>query len=423
MKTKKINTVQVSDNFYEENENSKKLLLKKDINNREIFIYKLIDVQFTGQDLFYPNCLAFSQKNNTIYEIINETIMSLKEDKSETKLVEVIKTSSQFEDDVFYFNYNSDNYFHFIYDTLPYLISFLEIKNNKPNIKLLMNYPNSQTNHMYNFVLEFLEILGVKSDIIIIDKNVKYKNVYISDSYTHNGMSNTPPREEIYEFYKKILKECQITKTEDKYIYISRRSWKHNNFSNIGTNYTLRRKLINEDELVDILEKNGFKECFTETMGTLEKLQLFVNARIVIGPIGGGLCNVVFCNENTNLISINSPEFLKINKRFNYSYRNVNYIPFNDTYHVDKENFKKFMRVRDKINGVVGEIVNIYDKDIEVIYSENKIAGWNSNSNFKKVKIIKSNCEILDNGLNSEWCMDLNKFERLLKEILLDDLL
>jgi hypothetical protein len=90
---------------------------------------------------------------------------------------------------------------------------------------------------------------------------------------------------------------------------------------------------------------------------------------------------------------------------------------------VDKENFKKFMRVRDKINGVVGEIVNIYDKDIEVIYSENKIAGWNSNSNFKKVKIIKSNCEILDNGLNSEWCMDLNKFERLLKEILLDDLL
>ena len=106
MKTKKINTLQVSDNFYEENKNSKKLLLNKDINNREIFIYKLIDVQFVGEDLFYPNCLAFSQKNNTIYEIINETIMSLKEDKSEMKLGDIIKTYLQFEDDVFYFNYN-----------------------------------------------------------------------------------------------------------------------------------------------------------------------------------------------------------------------------------------------------------------------------------------------------------------------------
>ena len=29
---------------------------------------------------------------------------------------------------LFFFIYNTDNYFHFLYDSLPYLISFFELK-------------------------------------------------------------------------------------------------------------------------------------------------------------------------------------------------------------------------------------------------------------------------------------------------------
>jgi hypothetical protein len=418
MKIKKINTLPSTDNFYNKNKNCKKIIFEKDENGREIFIYKILDVQFVGDDLFYPNCLALSQKDNTVYSIINETIMSLKKDKSILKIGDIIDTSLEFENDVFYFNYNSDNYFHFIYDTLPYLISFLEIKKYNHNLKLLMNYPNSQNNSMYNFVLEFLEIIGVKSDIIIIDRNVKYKNVFISDSYTYGKYPNRPPRKEIYELYRKILKNCNVVKTENKKIYISRRSWVHNDFSNIGTNYTLKRKLINEDELVNLLEKNGFEECFTEKMSTIEKLNLFVNSKIIVGPIGGGMCNVVFCNSGTDVISINSPEFLKVNKRFTHSYSNVNYIPFNNTKHFEVDFFKKYMRVRDKITGIIGEVVSNYENYVEIIYSDKKIAGWNNNSKFNKAKIMKYNCEILDNGLNSEWVMDLSKFETLIKNLI-----
>lgn len=104
---------------------------------------------------------------------------------------------------------------------------------------------------------------------------------------------------------------------------------------NIGTNYTTRRKLLNEDILVDYLESKGFVEVFTETMSTIEKLILFNNCDIVVGCIGGGLCNVLFVNENTKLICLVSPSFLDVNDRFRFSFERIPTTYFHDTYHVD----------------------------------------------------------------------------------------
>ena len=106
-----------------------------------------------------------------------------------------------------------------------------------------------------------------RSDIILVDNERQYESVYISTSYTHDIDSNLPPRKEIYDFYKDIVKithkKFGIMDTPKK-IYVSRRTWLHNNFSNIGTNYTTRRRLINEDELVEKLLTEGFTEVFTE---------------------------------------------------------------------------------------------------------------------------------------------------------------
>ena len=42
-----------------------------------------------------------------------------------------------------------------------------------------------------------------------------------------------------------------------KNIYISRRTWLNSDKSNIGTDYTSRRKMINENELVEQLKVGG----------------------------------------------------------------------------------------------------------------------------------------------------------------------
>ena len=278
-----------------------------------------------------------------------------------------------------------------------------------------MNYSVGKT-EFYKFVVEFLDILGIsKDDIIIADKNTLYKSVYVSSSYTHDNDSNIPPRKEIYELYKSIVEIIRSNNSINnlpKKIYVSRRTWVHNNLSNIGTNYTTRRKLEIEDELVDLLVSKGYTEVFTENLSTVEKVLMFYNADIVIGAIGGGLCNVLFSGENTKLISLISPTFLEVNSRFVYSFSNVDTIYFKDTHHVEIDDWKKYMRV--KCDELVGEVEDVYEDTLLVSYANEKVAGWNSEIKFDKKIINKSDCVKLDEGLNSSWTF---KIDDLIKHI------
>ena len=277
-------------------------LFPVDSNQREINVYELKNVIPTGESLFYPNIFFISNETNQIVNPIQETTMSLKGISKDIKFDEEKTTKNSESESLFYFIYNTDNYFHFVYDTLPYLISFMEMKKTKPNLKLLMNYPNPNKKEHYRFVSEFLDILGITdNDIKIIDENTEYSSILVSTSYTHDFDSNLPPRNEIYDLYCEIVKRVSKDTNQEnlpKKIYISRRSWVHGDFSNIGTNYTTKRKLVNEDSLVDFLIENGFTEVFTENMTTTEKILLFANVEEVVGAIGGGICNVLFSKKS-----------------------------------------------------------------------------------------------------------------------------
>lgn len=389
---------------------NKDLFLGKDDNNREIYIFDLNNVQFIN-DLYYPNVLAFSQKESKIYNPIREKIMSLKNlSNKSTYDGEIQKTKNIYENPVFYFIYNTDNYYHFIYDTLPYLISFQYLKQKYSNLKLLMNYPNHQKNNFYKFVDEFLEIVGIKNeDILIVNKETLYKKVYISSSYTHDIDSNLPPRQEIYSFYNSIvenIKQKHGNQELPSNIYISRRTWMHNDLSNIGTNYTTRRKLINENELVDILQKKGYTEIFTENLSTIEKVLLFNNAKNIIAPIGGGVCNALFCNNKVNINILVSPTFLDINNRFIYLFKDLNVNYNHQSEHIEKNEFKKYMRV--KYGNIIGEIEDINNNELLINYTDTNVAGWNNQNQYKTISINQKLCQKLDEGLNSEWILDLN---------------
>jgi hypothetical protein len=222
------------------------------------------------------------------------------------------------------------------------------------------------------------------------------------------------PRKEIYEFYKKISDKINSfygslykDKTYKK-IYVSRRTWLNSDHSNIGTNYTLRRKMINEDMLVENLKHNGFEEVFTENLTTIEKILLFRNASCIVGAIGGGMCNLLFANPLTRSITICSPTFLEVNKRFVYSLNTCKNILLDNNRHVSEEKYKKHMRVISN-NGIIGEIENIEDGQAILLYSDKKVSGWNSESTFEKIKIPLEELKPLDSGLNSEWECKINE--------------
>ena len=388
-----------------------KNIFPMDSNGRKIDLYKFNHCILTGINLYYPNVLL-KVKDQCILPLLERT-MSLQSGTIYEKNIMIFdfiqdSVTNEYTCPLFFFVYNTDNYFHFFYYTLPYLISYLEFKKEIPELKLLMQYPNEQKTTFYPFVLEFLEILNIqKEDIVLLNNKTNYKTIYLSTSYTHDIDSNLPPRNEIYSFYQHIVKnvkEKYNLKTPSK-IYVSRRTWLYADFSNIGTNYTTRRKLVNEDELVEKLISEGYEEVFTENLTTIEKILYFANATHVVGAIGGGISNVLFSPKTTKLKALVSPTFLDINTRFKYSLDCVDVTYNMNSEHVEKDEFKSYMRVKTKDETIFGEIEKIYDNKLLVSYTDGSNTGWNAQSKYKQIELNKEDVIKLDNGLNSPWKM------------------
>ena len=398
---------------------------EKDETERNIGYSKINNVILTGRNSYYPNVLLYS--NNILISPYDEKIMSLNKDSfydNNKYELEIDKDENEviIEEPVFFFIYNFDNYYHFLYDTLPYLYVYLELKKNNPQLKLLVNYPNKNKKDFYKFNNEFLEKIINLDDLIIHNKNNVYNTLYVSTSLTHGGYSNNPPRKEIYVIYdllKNNIHYENINKNlkKIKKVYISRRTWINNDNSNIGTDYTSRRKMVNEDELVNQLINYDFTEIFAENLNTDEKIYLFSNADIITGSIGGGMANLLFSNKNTKSIVIVTPFFLDINYRFKYSmeHTNINYIYDVHTYLEDNKIplycRVKIINIQSTYFEKYGEICE-YNKNNDkylINISNNDIAGFNNVIKFDNEWFLESEFILLDNGLNSPYVVDINK--------------
>jgi hypothetical protein len=389
----------------------------------------------TGRNNYYPNTLLYKLNDDILISPYDEKIMSLNKDsfyddnKFDLLLDINISNLKNISEPVFFFIYNFDNYYHFLYDTLPYLYLYLELKKNINNLKLLVNYPNKNMNNFYKFNTEFLSKIIDLNDLIIHDINNIYDIIYISSSLTHGGFSNNKPRKEIYDIYNIIKNNIDYDNINEKYkfikkIYISRRTWINKDVSNIGTNYTTRRKMINEDLVVEKLINNfEFTEIFCENLTTDEKIYIFSNADIICGSIGGGMANLLFSNSDTKSIIINTPYFLEINYRFKYSMENTKYIYFNDveTYYSNNNKISLYSRckiITTKHDNIyynkIGEITNIIDNNYYINLSNNDITGFNNLSEFDNVVFNVDDFILLDKGLNSPYIINIDNLLSLL---------
>jgi hypothetical protein len=271
----------------------------------------------------------------------------------------------------------------------------------------------------YKFNTEILDKIININDIVIHNNSNVYKNLYISSSLTHGGYSNNPPRKEINIIIDMLKNSINLQNINDKYknikyLYISRRTWINNDTSNIGTNYTTRRKMINEDALVDLLNKKIYVEIFAENLNIDEKIYLFKNAKNIIGSIGGGMANLIFSDKSVKSIILISPYFLDINYRFKYCLENSDFYYFNfiKIYKEDND-IPLYTRVKILENNKIGEIIKYDDKKYLINISDNDIAGFNNDNILNKKYYYKNEFILLDNGLNSPYVVDIEKFSKI----------
>jgi capsular polysaccharide biosynthesis protein len=384
--------------------------------------YSLLkNFRIVGRNSFNPNVLFYN--NLELISPYDEKIMSLNKDSFyDNNNYEITKNKIIINEPVFFLIYNFDNYYHFLYDTIPILYTYLYLKKKINNLKLLVNYPNKYKKEFYKFNLELLENIINCKDMIIHNDNNIYSEIFISNSLTHGGYSNNKPRKEIFEIFDLI--KSRTIKTDYKtpeYIYISRRTWINKDKSNIGTDYTTRRKMINEDLLVEKLEKLGFKEIYAENLTINEKINYFRNAKIIVGSIGGGMANLLFSTKNTKTIVIITPYFLDINYRFIYSLDTTDLIFFNDVKTHSENNLiplycrVKIINEKSKYHNKIGEIIEYKNDKYNINLSNNDIVGFNNNHKYENFEFYDYEFELLDKGLNSPYIIDI---DNLVKKII-----
>jgi hypothetical protein len=386
---------------------------------RDTFLVELNNVVLTGRNIHYPNCLLYT--NTILINPYDEQVMSLKKESfyEQNRWDGDFKTESVSieETPVLFFHYNVDNYYHFLYDTLPYLFYYNELKKTIPTLKLLCTTSHPTKKAHPSFVTEFLE----KFELVFADNSIQYARMFVGTSLTHGQHSNEPCSTLAYSVWNQELDSSIQT---PKRLYISRRSWVHGKTENMGTNYTTRRTCLNEDAVVALLATYGIEEVFTELLTTKEKIAYFKQAELVVGVVGGGMCNLLFSPTSTKVLCINTPYFLDINTRFLHSMNHTNLVVSNSSYHpAITTKFRIYSRVKvihtsSPHFGKIGEIEECLNSMYLVSLSSNDIAGFSQDFKFEKIAFHEDELEAIDNGLNSPYSCKLEELEANLKELL-----
>jgi len=72
------------------------------------------------------------------------------------------------------------------------------------------------------------------------------------------------------------------------------------------------RHVINEEQVIEFIQKFGFQSVVLESLTVSEQVALLAQAEAVISPHGAGLTNIMFCSPGTKIIEIFSPNYVII---------------------------------------------------------------------------------------------------------------
>lgn len=139
----------------------------------------------------------------------------------------------------------------------------------------------------YKFVLPSLAKLGVKKDQLVLlngKSNIKVNELVMA------SMSQQQPL--IFRCLRDLLiKDAKAVSDFGDKIYISRAD-------------QVLRFVENENEIVDLLEKYGFKKLLIDKFSYEEQIAICSQAKYLVSPHGAGLTNIFFMKENSAILEM-----------------------------------------------------------------------------------------------------------------------
>lgn len=171
------------------------------------------------------------------------------------------------------------NYYHWMIETAP-KIKYIRRFEQKTGSNVCVIIPSDAP----SFVDETLTLLNWPDSKIIetSEKVYKVNNLVIPPFPKKTEAEFNWLRDEIKN--NTVIKENTSGISKRKNIYISRSD-------------AVERRVVNEDEVMDVLKKYDFNKYNLEDRTVSANLHLFSNANIVIGPHGAGLTDIIFTDE------------------------------------------------------------------------------------------------------------------------------
>ena len=190
------------------------------------------------------------------------------------------------------------NYWHWIFDVLPRL-GIIEKEINMQEIDFFL-FPDINK----KFQKESLDLLQISKDKrlsslvhrhILADRIMSVDHPYVLTNNATTDIQNIPLWIVTW-LRKQFLKVKEKNKKFPKKIYINRKDSVYDS-KNI-------RKIINENEVIEYLEKKGFVSIVLSELSFKDQINLFSNADFITGLHGAGYANIVFCNPNTKILEL-----------------------------------------------------------------------------------------------------------------------
>ena len=192
------------------------------------------------------------------------------------------------------------NYWHWLFDVLPRLKIYKDTNSNLDELDYFL-FPSLNK----NFQNESLDLIDINKGKRLSSENYRHLSadsiIVTSHPYT---LLNDPDVDSLNiplwlsnflrnSFLKKSLNNTKI-KNFNKKIYINRKD---------GTSL---RYIINENEIENHLDKEGFMSLTLGNYSFSDQVAMFYNAEEIIGLHGAGFANIVFSKPDTKVIEIRS---------------------------------------------------------------------------------------------------------------------
>jgi len=209
---------------------------------------------------------------------------------------------------------SSVNYFHWLFDILPKI--FICSKNY--NISKIDNFYLSEPQR---FQIQSLNFFKIKKDKVInsklyrhieADRIITVDHPWYTKGYFFEEFNNFPKWIIIWLRNNFLKKKKKFNAS--KKIFIDRSDSKSHH-----------SQIINKNEVINFLKKQGFKVYKIAKMNFFKQVYLFWNADFIISAHGAALSNLAFCKPKTKIIEI-KPElqpgnyFKKISRINNLNY-------------------------------------------------------------------------------------------------------